>query len=204
MTTATLSAFGNSFSPPASARPITFRPESVAATIANLKTQFRIPFNQQPDGEKNVSILNHISRTHIANFAPYQPGDILWVRETWAVTPERHDQPQQLLYKATEDMWRDNPFIRWQSPAAMPQDFCRLYLRITRTRAQRIQEITVEDAISEGIHPDQAQSDRLAMETFELQWNRQNASDHEFAINPWVFAYDFEIAHVDLAATHGR
>lgn len=174
------------------------RPDDVIAILAGRKTQMRIPFNQQP-AASGTDLLNHISRSHIARFAPWAPGEVLWVRETWATTPEMHDAKPALIYKATENTWRDNPFVKWQSPATMPLENCRLFLQVTKARAQRIQEITVEDCYCEGIDATAVKSDLHVMEAMELQWNRENDSEYDWALNPWVWAYNIQVVHVGNA-----
>lgn len=103
---------------------------------------------------------------------PYgQPGDRLWVRETWYcddyrvqsgpyLQPHDFDVAEERAtggmvyaadgltpYEAEQPVWR--PSIH------MPRWACRLVLEITDVRVQRLQAINYEDAIAEGI-PDPA------------------------------------------------
>lgn len=86
---------------------------------------------------------------------PYgRPGDRLWVRENWqthcdmdAVSPRDLLQGTAIQYPATYDGWisKVRPSIH------MPRWTSRLTLEIVSVRAQRLQDITEEDAIAEGI-----------------------------------------------------
>ena len=71
-----------------------------------------------------------------------EPGDILWVRETWAQLGGIY------FYKAThKDIWE----LPWKPSIHMPRKACRLFLEVTEVRKERLQDITKEDALAEGI-----------------------------------------------------
>ena len=67
--------------------------------------------------------------------APCQPGDVLWVRETWAKLNEK-----DYLYQADDTdvnvwkIWRDKGvgavYDRWMSPVTMPREAARLFLSV--------------------------------------------------------------------------
>lgn len=94
----------------------------------------------------------------------YLPGDILYVRETWdnePVTPGGHFRPSGVwYYKADGDMrpeaWRGN----WHPSIHMPKEAARLFLRVKNVWVERLRDITIPGAISEGCegarcdHPD--------------------------------------------------
>ena len=106
--------------------------------------------------EQAVSII-------AADFCPYgQPGDRLWVRETWGLfkkTPDGHvhacirgDRRADGFkphYRAT-DTW-EMPAGAWRPSIHMPRWACRLELEITSVRVERLQEISEADALAEGI-----------------------------------------------------
>ncbi len=100
--------------------------------------------------------------------SPYQPGDILWVRE--GLRRDGHpDGVQIALYSANEDgveapydlrtggpeHWCGLSLWRWDRkilPAIfMPRWAARIWVEVTNVRAQRIQEISEEDARAEGV-----------------------------------------------------
>jgi len=88
-----------------------------------------------------------------------QPGDLLWVRETWRrhiVSPPNVDAriPRKrfdlgVRYRADGHLMDDGK--KWKSPIHMPRWASRLTLRITGVRVERLQEISGEDCIAEGI-----------------------------------------------------
>jgi hypothetical protein len=105
---------------------------------------------------------------------PYgKPGDRLWVRETWGIHKPGSINPEKmptfeyeactahgdivgledgygLPYRATAKIDPDFP-IHWRPSIFMPRWASRITLEITVVRAERLQEITEEDAKREGI-----------------------------------------------------
>lgn len=87
---------------------------------------------------------------------PYQPGDRLYVRETWRRYSRRsectcyeycHCPPDgTILYYA--DCGPDEN--KWKPSIHMPKAAARIWLEVTNVRVERLQEITEEDAIAEG------------------------------------------------------
>ena len=89
----------------------------------------------------------------LAPLCPYgQVGDTLWVRETWAkiITPEGKDA---FVYRADDEYYKDtiSDWKGWKPSIFMPKEACRLVLKITNVRAERLNDISDTDAISEGI-----------------------------------------------------
>ena len=97
---------------------------------------------------------------------PYQPGDILYVRETWehfeccCCEGDEHGncyrEPQQsalnkscgcYMYRATDEIYGD---ARWHPSIRMPKEAARIWLRVTDVRVERLQDITEEQAEQEG------------------------------------------------------
>jgi hypothetical protein len=86
-------------------------------------------------------------------------GDALWVRETFVTGRlqglEEHNQhidDEVHIYKADCDS--DNPpTLTWTPSIFMPRRASRLTLELSGVRVQRLQDISEEDAIAEGIEP---------------------------------------------------
>ena len=77
--------------------------------------------------------------------APYQSGDILYVRETWKKAPNG--------YYYYED-WQKNDIAditKWKPSIHMPKEAARIWLKVTNVRVERLQEITEIQAQAEGI-----------------------------------------------------
>jgi hypothetical protein len=100
---------------------------------------------------------------------PYgQPGDRLWVRETWAAHWMYDDVPPTRARSGLDD---DNQFFaagpsehgthgappecrgRWRPSIHMPRWASRLSLRVTGVRVERLQDISEDDARAEGVAP---------------------------------------------------
>ena len=93
---------------------------------------------------------------------PYAVGDRLWVRETFfTYVPDHNPGIYRVGYRADapggdigQCLCRDEASvtpIRWRPSIHMPKWAARLWLRVTDVRVQRVQEISTEDAMCEGI-----------------------------------------------------
>lgn len=77
----------------------------------------------------------------------WQPGDLMWVRETWGWGPT--GKGQKLVYKADYNGPVGN--FRWHPSIHMFKVQARIWDEGLTVRAERLQDITEEDAIAEGI-----------------------------------------------------
>ena len=151
----------------------------------------------------------------------YEVGDLLWVRETWAWVPRtayrmstgvvQTDDPTDpdmcAVYRAG---WERCAPGRWRPSIHMPRWASRLTLRVTDVRVGRVQEITEEGAILEGMTKrgfwwdagPAWEGDGLgetAREAFAVTWDRLNSKrGHGWDVNPWVWVVSFE----RMEATH--
>lgn len=141
-------------------RPIIFSGDSIRAILADRKTQTRRVI-------KGQSLTVEAGR---AFHCPHgQPGDTLWVRETWgdvtrAFQTHDCDEPKVIAFRAdegvyaTESMRRleamtDSGIVctRWRSPLFLPRWASRLMLKIVSVRIERVREISREDCLAEGV-----------------------------------------------------
>ena len=81
----------------------------------------------------------------------YNEGDILYVREAYAVAVCEMCEPQRsgYIYRASTDPRYDN--IKWKPSIHMPKSAARIFLKVTAVRLERLQDITEQDAEREGI-----------------------------------------------------
>lgn len=135
------------------------------------------------------------------------PGDVLLVREAWGwngclCCPEH--------YRATEPDWADESPLGavWRPASTMPKSISRITLEVVRTRVERVQDMTREDAMACGvvecdipadedgplrvgymIGPDDGKAglDVRPQESYAKQWNLDNPK-HPWDANPWVWA----------------
>lgn len=77
--------------------------------------------------------------------APYQPGDILYVRETWKKAPNGYYYYESWQRSYVADI------TKWHPSIHMPKEAARIWLKVTDVRVERLQEITDEQAKREGI-----------------------------------------------------
>ena len=73
---------------------------------------------------------------------PYAIGDRLWVKETYCY----HDDLARCLYKAD-----GINSLKWNQSIHMPRWASRITLEITGVRVERLQDISEDDAVAEGI-----------------------------------------------------
>lgn len=76
----------------------------------------------------------------------YQPGDLLWFRETFGYVPT--GKGEKIGYKADHDgqMWN-----KWRPSIHMPKEASRLWAEVTVCNCERLTDITEEQATNEGI-----------------------------------------------------
>lgn len=165
-------------------------------------------------------------------FSPYgRPDDRLWVRETWQgwrqtnyeydeweemVSPKnRHDDFYEPVYKADGENFPE----KWQPSIFMPREYSRIDLLIKDIRVERLQDISEQDALAEGlkaITKDGGQTIKYGIpdrdnlpgndnygwswdeweispiNAYRKLWDSINAKTHPWASNPWVWVIDFE------------
>lgn len=86
----------------------------------------------------------------------------------------------------------------WSSPVHMPRWTSRITLEITDVRVQRVQEISEEDAIAEGIQlntlgPPATRGYYGPRNHFKHLWDSINAKrGYSWESNPWVWAVTFK------------
>ena len=188
-------------------RPILFNGEMVRAILSGRKTQTRRIMKDQPEvippedecGVPGYWIPCHAGKTMVRNdmmkiACPLgMRGDQLWVRETWArynIDQDSHD----MAYRATKpDDWPEGG--RWRPSIHMPRWASRINLLITGVRVERLNDISQEDAKSEGccdglggVIPDLAVSPADHCPT----WWESIDCIKSWAANPWVWVIEFE------------
>ena len=155
----------------------------------------------------------------------YKVGNILWVRETYQHTKclniNFEDENYGYVYKADNEPWEDYDGWKWKPSIFMPKEACRIFLKITRIRIERLEDITKEDAIKEGVETwveDWCATRRYrdyvsggghwddgshlstggvhpAIASFRSLWAKINGFENLMS-NPYVFVYDFELTDI--------
>lgn len=142
-----------------SIKPILFNTDMVRAIMDGRKTVTRRVVKPQPENDATVTS------------PPYQPGDILYVRETWGISNlDYDDKVAYIVYKASEN--EENEGCRevklpndkfeklydsmaenssdWRPSIHMPKEAARIFLKVKNVRTERLQEIDDEQAKNEG------------------------------------------------------
>ncbi|HBO4832921.1 TPA: hypothetical protein L4V12_004646 [Pseudomonas aeruginosa] len=145
---------------------------------------------------------------------PYgQPGDRLWVREAWAadaqvdaIAPSDLSQGEPIWYPADLSVRQTGCSMiskgRVRPSIHMPRWASRILLEITAVRVERLQDISEEQALAEGVrgepcdHARQACADigcwgDTAKGAFGFLWESLNG-EGSWAANPWVWVIEFK------------
>ena len=140
---------------------------------------------------------------------PYQPGDILYVRETWM------DYAGLTMYKADCDIYRLDSLnfagFGWKPSIHMPKEAARIWLKVTDVRVERLQDITPKGAESEGVgnlfYDDIGYGEKnygtevdteygIAKEQFAWLWEstikKSDIDRYGWNANPYVWVIEFE------------
>lgn len=143
---------------------------------------------------------------------PYgQPGDRLWVREafqgplvdgeemekdpSYFKNMSSYKNPKHCAYRASgnscEYVDPDGELIqRWRPSIYMPRWASRITLEIVSVRVERLQDISNEDAVSEGVGTP-LDMRYAALDGFKPLWESINGTG-AWAENPWVWVVEFK------------
>lgn len=161
-------------------KPILFNTEMVRAILDGRKTVTRrlVKLPKHIKEEKNGLYTLYADGTcyenqHMEELTdylkpPYQPGDSLYLRETWKVFQTYPSVfGYDILYAADEYIhpciFKDkerylNKFCKyegregWNSPYSMPKEAARIWIKVTDIRVERLQDMSTNGAMKEGIH----------------------------------------------------
>lgn len=166
-------------------KPIIFSGPMVRAILDGRKTMTRRAIKGRDVVYQYGSVMHRVRRAdgdHMEGMAcPYgQPGDHLWVRETWTESiggqPGTPDDGTRIAYYKADGMHGEK-FRGWKPSIYMPRWASRITLEVTGVRVERVQDISEEDAWNEGIEP---------------VWDDGDPSC--YALGAWK-NYEFETAH---------
>ena len=195
--------------------PILFNTDMVRAILDGRKTVTRRLVKPQPTGAHTV--LNNDEEAHTFDLlcgnggeggtfidwaetvkAPYWPGDILYVRETWSAWSRTEGLVPKLYYKADGNA---PDSIKWHPSIHMPKEAARLFLRVTDVRVEQLQDMTISDLQDEGFLSHGYISQYAALgenhfDRFKTVWDstikKADLPRYGWAANPWVWVIEFE------------
>lgn len=129
---------------------------------------------------------------HITSLCPYgQPGDRLWVRESWAYHPDFPESARRVIHRAERGVEHD--VDRWRPSIHMPRWACRILLEITAVRVERLQDISDDDLSAEGIQEiidAGVDHDGWPRDAYRALWESINGPG-SWDANPWVWVIEF-------------
>lgn len=223
-------------------RPILFSGEMVMAILEGRKTQTRrvvkkipcecggwLPYevsNTTPEGWQTIGHSGKWTCESCLNGpvkCPYgQPGDRLWVRETFSKGHpiDISHQYSGIRYRAdgaVKDNGNEIGFLEttWTPSIFMPRWASRITLEVFNVGVERVQDIMWDEAIAEGIRvlPLQDANDpsawwesapgenqaRTPVWSFKKLWDSINGKKHPWESNPWVWVIEFKKLEVNYA-----
>lgn len=183
-------------------KPILFNTEMVRAILDGRKSCTRRVVKPQPTARYGAQCIK----------PPYQPGDILYVRETF------YEDEDCILYKADNEkltgyrnMRGEDIVVKWHPSIHMPKEAARIWLKVTSVRVERLQEITPKGAENEGVgnlfYEDIGYSEKnygtevdpeygIAKEQFAWLWEstikKSDIDRYGWNANPYVWVISFE------------
>lgn len=201
-------------------KPILFNTEMVRASLDGRKTctrrALKHPFIVHPNGY----ITKPRGNENLCPYEPpYQPGDILYVRETWGInnmdyesrtvyivyraSKEQENEgcrevhlPDEKFEKMYESMAENEP--EWRPSIHMPKEAARIWLKVTDVSVERLQNININGIRNEGLSfaAVHAGDMEIAVEEWKTLWNstikKSDLDRYGWDANPYVFVIEFE------------
>lgn len=195
------------------AKPILFNAEMVRAILEGRKTTTRRVMKPQPTAEAPAYCYAGSHKQDVGYWhdesghrwkPPYHAEDYLYVRETF------FEHGGRFYYKADgkyEVLATLGIYFKWKPSIHMPKEAARIFLRVTGVRAERLQDVTNEGALTEGVKDpyDYQTSDwyeqhgliyNYSVDAFAGLWdstiNPASLPLYGWEANPWVWVIEFE------------
>ncbi|EFB4450740.1 hypothetical protein K2905_003764 [Escherichia coli] len=188
-------------------RGMIFNGEMVRAILGGNKTQTRRIVEEKFYGRAVAAEL-------LAKHCPYgQPGDRIWVRETYRVHGKATDVATLVYRASVRNSWTEQTHRvpvevcnkpvseKWTPSIHMPRWASRILLEITDVRVERLNAISQEDAQAEGMEltgwrptysdPDSGGEVMTPYDNFAELWS-SIYGDESWKANPWVWVISFK------------
>jgi hypothetical protein len=169
---------------------------------------------------------NDVLHDRLLGALPYAVGDRIWVREAIQFYNDTFNTKHHYAADDAPLRWSNREQAAWlcsykrdKAPGIhMPRWASRLTLTVTDVRVQRLQEISEEDAIAEGVCQFVEENDKVpwsglsdtdrqgivrvtygsAVKAYSHLWETINGAD-SWALNPFVTAYAFTVERRNIA-----
>lgn len=178
-------------------RPILFNGEMVRAILEGRKTVTRRIIKQDKiNAVVNSPVRKENPKIPDSNFinclvdAPYQRGDILYVRETW-----NGDWCDHYIYRADGGSAKTagyNQEPKWRPSIHMPKKAARIWLKVKDVRAERLQDIGIDGCEKEGVWCGNNGDIFAFMKLWDSTIKKPDIDCYGWNANPWVWVIEFE------------
>ncbi|HFU0589889.1 TPA: hypothetical protein ACGTT9_004122 [Escherichia coli] len=191
-------------------RGMIFNDEMVRVILGGNKTQTRRIVEEKFYGRAVAAEL-------LAKHCPYgQPGDRIWVRETYRVHGKATDVATLVYRASVRNSWTEQTHRvpvevcnkpvseKWTPSIHMPRWASRILLEITNVRVERLNDISECDARDEGVppagsllpdHPGTFLTPKgdfaMAKVAFQRLWE-SIYGEESWNANPWVWVIEFK------------
>ncbi len=189
-------------------KPILFSGAMVRAILDGTKTLTRRvvkpqPFNHEHVGMVNADYCGAPEKWLISGdvwrqsefggqhewFCPYgQPGDRLWVKETFMPDPY---VSSNFIYRATEKEPDRYSGHHWKPSIFCTRKASRINLEIVAIRVERLCDISISDAKAEGCNAPDPDGYNHAGFQYKKLWQSINGPG-SWSMNPWVWVIEFK------------
>lgn len=204
-----------------SIKPILFNTDMVRAILDGRKTVTRRLVKPQPTSKMFTGVCTDSTARNDKSVGqwfwgdkpgklkegakpPYQPGDILYVRETWHKYIKRVGKGEGCHlagfygYKASVKNSEDSN-TPWKPSIHMPKEAARIWLKVTNVRVERLQDITTDQIEAEGVviwNDYRPLNGEEKLYAFSQLWvgtvKEVDIKRYGWESNPWVWVIEFE------------
>lgn len=136
----------------------------------------------------------------------YKVGETVYLKEPYIITGQTYEY--EYLHENKTDIACIKRNGGYKNKLFMPEIAARYFIKITNVRAERLQDISEEDCINEGIKVGRCGNESKWMKAFymeednqpyitarrayEMLINKINGKD-TWQSNPWVWVYEYEL-----------
>ena len=199
-------------------KPILFNTEMVQAILDSRKTTTRriIKVNNSLEFmgfKEGKALLGKGCCIHESIKAPYMPGDILYLRETWGISNPmgdfaRNNMTAEYIYKAGYAKGERISITRedeknlgvWKPSIHMSKVAARIFLKVTGVRVERLKRIEAGQCKAEGIDLgykiensfDAGEYCKAFGELWDSTVNKKDIDKYSWNANPYVWVIEFE------------
>lgn len=135
---------------------------------------------------------------YFESLAPYEKGDILYVRETWC---NLNTLSCPCYYYKASDNLPEWAFGGWNPSIHMPKEAARIWIKVKDVRVERLHDITEEQAEAEGLYKGwrltktssfASTAKQAFMWVWDMTINAKQFFLYGWPANPWVWVIEFE------------